>query len=136
MELIGLQITKIIGGKIMEANIQKTMTNIKRKRNSTKRDLPKTHSLSVRLDDIAYKALSEKKKMTGNNTSEIINDLLKNKRLRPYKKIREIAKQVADIDSCINRLSTEVKSERIKNELTDSRIELEQCKQDLDDLLK
>lgn len=120
----------------MEANIQKTMTNIKRKRNYTKRDLPKTHSLSVRLDDIAYEALLEKQEMTGNKPSKIINDLVKNKRLRPYKKIREIAKQVADIDSCINRLSTEVKSERIKNELTDYRIELEQCKQDLDALLK
>ena len=56
-----------------------TVINNKRKRNSTKRTLPKTHPISARLDDAAYENLLEKKEMTGNNTSEIINDLLKNK---------------------------------------------------------
>ena len=110
--------------------------NNKRKRNCTKRTLPKTHTISVRLDDAAYKKLLEKKEMTGNNTSEIMNDLVKNKRIKPFKKIREIVEKVADIDTRINRLNTEVKSERGKNELADSRVELEQCKQGLYDLLK
>lgn len=74
--------------------------------------------------------------MTGNNTSEIMNDLVKNKRIKPFKKIREMVEKVADIDTRINRLNTVVKSERGKNELADSRVELEQCKQDLYDLLK
>lgn len=113
-----------------------TKVNNKRKRNSTKRTLPKTHTISARLDDAAYKKLLEKKEMTGNNTSEIMNDLLKNKRIKPFKKIREIVEKVADIDTRINRLNTEVKSERVKKELTDSRVELEQCKQDLYYLLK
>lgn len=113
-----------------------TVINNKRKRNSTKRSLPKTHIISVRLDDDAYEKLLEKKEMTGNNTSEIINDLLKSKRIKPFKKIREVVKQVADIDTRINRLNTDVKSERVKNELADSRVELEQCKQGLYDLLK
>ncbi len=113
-----------------------TKVNNKRRRSSTKRSLPKTNTTSVRLDDDAYKKLLEKKEMTGNNTSEIINDLLKNKRIKPFKKIREVVKQVADIDTRINRLNTEVKSERVKNELADSRMELEQCKQGLYDLLK
>ncbi len=113
-----------------------TVINNKRKRNCTKRTLPKTHTISVRLDDVAYKKLLEKKEMTGNNTSEIMNDLVKNKRIKPFKKIREIVEKVADIDTRINRLNTEVKSERVKNELADSREELEQCKQDLYDLVK
>lgn len=113
-----------------------TKVNNKRRRSSTKRTLPKTHPTSARLDDAAYENLLEKKEMTGNNTSEIINDLLKNKRIKPFKKIREVVKQVADIDTRINRLNTEVKSERVKNELADSRMELEQCKQGLYDLLK
>lgn len=120
----------------LEMETKVIVINNKRKRNCTKRTLPKTHTISVRLDDAAYKKLLEKKEMTGNNTSEIMNDLLKNKRIKPFKKIREIVKQVADIDTRINRLNTEVKSERGKNELTDSRVELEQYKQGLYDLLK
>lgn len=50
------------------------ITNKKNKRN---RDLPKTHTISVRLDDIAYKNLLDKQEMTGNNKSEIINDMIK-----------------------------------------------------------
>lgn len=113
-----------------------TVINNKCKRNRTKRTLPKTHTISVRLDDDAYKKILEKKEMTGNNTSEIMNDLLKNKRIKPFKKIREIVEKVADIDTRINRLNTEVKSERVKKELMDSHVELEQCKQDLYYLLK
>lgn len=113
-----------------------TKVNNERRKRNTKRTLPKTNTISVRLDDVAYKKLLEKKEMTGNNTSEIINDLLKNKRIKPLKKIREIVEKAADIDTRINRLNTEVKSERVKKELTDSRVELEQCKQDLYDLLK
>lgn len=113
-----------------------TVINNKRKRNSTKRTLPKTHPISARLDDAAYKKLLEKKEMTGNNTSEIINDLLKNKRTKPYKKMRETVQQVADIQTCVNRLRAKVKSERDKNDLNNSCMKLEQCKQDLYDLLK
>ena len=113
-----------------------TKVNNKRRRSSTKRSLPKTNTISVRLDDAAYKKLLEKKEMTGNNTSEIMNDLVKNKRIKPFKKIREIVVKAADIDTRINRLNTDVKSERDKNELADSRVELEQCKQGLYDLLK
>ena len=110
--------------------------NNKRKRNCTKRSLPKTHIISVRLDDDAYEKLLEKKEMTGNNTSEIINDLLKSKRIKPFKKIREVVKQVADIDTSINRLNTDIESEKHKNDLHNARMELEQCKQGLYDLLK
>lgn len=113
-----------------------TVINNKRKRNSTKRTLPKTHPTSVRLDDAAYENLLEKKEMTGNNTSEIINDLLKNKRIKPIKKIREVVKQVADIDTRINRLNTDIESEKHKNDLHNARMELEQCKQGLYDLVK
>ena len=113
-----------------------TVINNKRKRNSTKRTLPKTHPISARLDDAAYENLLEKKEMTGNNTSEIINDLLKNKRIKPFKKIREVVKQVADIDTRINRLNTDIESEKHKNDLHNARVELEQCKQGLYDLLK
>ncbi len=110
--------------------------NNKRKRNSTKRILPKTHPISARLDDVAYKKLLEKKEMTGNNTSEIMNDLVKNKRIKPFKKMREVVKQVADIDTRINRLNTDIESEKHKNDLHNARMELEQCKQGLYDLLK
>lgn len=113
-----------------------TKVNNKCKRNRTKRPLPKTHTISVRLDDAAYENLLEKKEMTGNNTSEIINDLLKNKRINPFKKIREVVKQVADIDTRINRLNTDIESEKHKNDLHNARMELEQCKQGLYDLLK
>lgn len=113
-----------------------TKVNNKRKRNSTKRTLPKTHTISARLDDAAYENLLEKKEMTGNNTSEIINDLLKNKRIKPFKKIREVVKQVADIDTRINILNTDIESEKHKNDLHNARMELEQCKQGLYDLLK
>ena len=113
-----------------------TVINNKRKRNCTKRSLPKTHTISVRLDDAAYKKLLEKKEMTGNNISEIMNDLVKNKRIKPFKKIREIVKQVADIDTRMNRLSAEIESEKYKTDLHDFRVELEQCKQDLYDLVK
>lgn len=113
-----------------------TKVNNKRRRSSTKRSLPKTNTTSVRLDDAAYENLLEKKEMTGNNTSEIINDLLKNKRIKPFKKIREVVKQVADIDTRINRLNTDIESEKHKNDLHNARMELEQCKQGLYDLLK
>lgn len=113
-----------------------TVINNKRKRNCTKRTLPKTHTISVRLDDAAYKKLLEKKEMTGNNTSEIMNDLVKNKRIKPFKKIREIVEKVADIDTRINRLNTDIESEKHKSDLHNARVELEQCKQDLYDLLK
>lgn len=110
--------------------------NNKRKRNCTKRSLPKTHTILVHLDDVAYKKLLEKKKMTGNNTSEIMNDLVKNKRIKPFKKIGEIVEKVADIDTRINRLNTDIESEKHKNDLHNARVELEQCKQGLYDLLK
>ena len=113
-----------------------TVINNKRKRNCTKRTLPKTNTISARLDDAAYENLLEKKEMTGNNTSEIINDLLKNKRIKPFKKIREVVKQVADIDTRINRLNTDIESEKHKNDLHNARMELEQCKQGLYDLVK
>lgn len=58
--------------------------------------------------------------MTGNNTYEIMNDLVKNKRIKPFKKIREAVKQVADINTCVNRLRADVKSERDKNDLNNS----------------
>ena len=113
-----------------------TKVNNKRRRSSTKRSLPKTHPTSARLDDAAYENLLEKKEMTGNNTSEIINDLLKNKRIKPFKKIRGVVKQVADIDTRINRLNTDIESEKHKNDLHNARMELEQCKQGLYDLVK
>lgn len=120
----------------LEIETKVVVINNKRKRNCTKRSLPKTHTISARLDDVAYKKLLEKKKMTGNNTSEIMNDLVKNKRIKPFKKIREIVEKVADIDTRINRLNTDIESEKHKNDLHNARVKLEQCKQGLYDLLK
>lgn len=109
---------------------------ITNKKNKRDRDLPKTHTISVRLDDIAYKNLLDKQEMTGNNKSEIINDMIKNKRLKPLKKLRDIIKEVADIDTRINKIEKEIKSEEINKELSCSRAEFEKCKDALFDLIK